>query len=83
MLAAVSCLCGRPELLHRVVPADQTFSPSQGYCGAFQFWFWRFGKWIEVVVDDRLPTYRDKLVFMHSATNNEFWTPLLEKAYSK
>ena len=81
LLAAVACLCGRDELLHRVVPPDQSFT--RNYCGAFKFHFWRYGKWIEVVIDDKLPTYKGKLVFMHSADSNEFWTPLVEKAYAK
>ncbi|XP_054711943.1 calpain clp-1-like [Uloborus diversus] len=81
LVAAVSCLTMTPRFLERVVPPDQNFH--QGYCGIFRFRFWRFGDWVEVVVDDRLPTAKGRPLFLRSTDPTEFWPALLEKAYAK
>uniref|UniRef100_A0A3P8NU49 Uncharacterized protein n=1 Tax=Astatotilapia calliptera TaxID=8154 RepID=A0A3P8NU49_ASTCA len=88
MVAAISCLASEPSLWKKVIPdhLNQEWNPKRPdlYAGIFHFRFWRLGRWMDVVVDDRLPVSEDGvLLFCRSATPREFWSALLEKAYAK
>ena len=80
-LASLANLADDDEAFNKVVPSGQSFG--SGYCGIFRFRFFRFGEWVEVVVGDRLPTRNGRLIYLKSKDKNEFWSPLMEKAYAK
>ncbi|XP_065836926.1 calpain-5-like isoform X2 [Oscarella lobularis] len=86
-VAACASLAGERKLWNHVVPdvkqQEWDEAAPEKYAGIFKFRFWRFGEMIEVVIDDRLPTKNGRLIYCHSKQRNEFWSPLLEKAYAK
>uniref|UniRef100_A0A3Q3W3T0 Calpain catalytic domain-containing protein n=1 Tax=Mola mola TaxID=94237 RepID=A0A3Q3W3T0_MOLML len=80
-LASLGALTFQTDIFKQVVPVEQTFD--KNYCGLFHFRFWRFGQWVDVVIDDKLPTVNGRLIFARAKYQNEFWPALLEKAYAK
>uniref|UniRef100_A0A665TUX3 Calpain-1 catalytic subunit-like n=1 Tax=Echeneis naucrates TaxID=173247 RepID=A0A665TUX3_ECHNA len=80
-LASIGALTFQDYIFEQVLPPGQSFN--EDYCGLFHFRFWRFGRWLDVVIDDKLPTIDGRLIFVRSRDPNEFWPALLEKAYAK
>lgn len=80
-LASIGALTFQKSIFAQVVPLEQNFD--ENYCGLFHFRFWRFGQWVDVVIDDKLPTINRRLIFVHSKNPNEFWPALMQKAYAK
>ncbi|CAM45491.2 putative calpain-like cysteine peptidase [Leishmania braziliensis MHOM/BR/75/M2904] len=50
--------------------------------GRYTFQFHRYGQWVKVEIDDRIPMVKDDTVFCRSPTHH-WWPLLLEKAYAK
>ncbi|OWA53216.1 Calpain-5 [Hypsibius exemplaris] len=86
-VAACAVLAEFPKLWKHVIPdfkeQELDGGTGKGYAGIFHFKFWVFGEWLDVVIDDRLPTVNGQLIFCKSKAGDEFWGPLLEKAYAK
>lgn len=70
------------QTFEQIVSCEQTFSAPE-YAGIFSFRLWYYGKWLSIVVDDRLPTIEGQLVMAHEKSGNYFVVSLLEKAYAK
>ena len=85
-VVAIANITFHQQIFERVVPREQTFDKEQGYTGIFHFHFWQFGVWYDVVIDDYLP-FNHRTNQLCCSWNrqepDEFWVPLIEKAYAK
>ncbi|XP_070572374.1 calpain clp-1-like [Ptychodera flava] len=82
-LSSCAAIAQHKRFMEKVIPTNQFLWKDNSYIGMFHFKFWRFGKWVDVVIDDRLPTRYGQLMFARANDEREFWVPLLEKAYAK
>ncbi|KAK6625532.1 hypothetical protein RUM43_005831 [Polyplax serrata] len=81
-LSACASVAKRQDLVEKVIdPSQHLFG--DGYRGILLINFWRFGEWVTVNIDDRLPTKNGHLIFGSCINENEFWLALVEKAYAK
>jgi hypothetical protein len=76
-LGALSMVAVRPSLLEKCI------AKAAPDVGVYVFRFYKYGKWHEVMIDDRLPTVHDKLIYARCKSDEEYWVPLIEKAYAK
>lgn len=91
-LAAMQVVCQNKELTNKILCVDRNSFDADKYCGAFVFQFFYYGKWVDVIIDDRIPCqftygkYRPVNLKVGETDNEdevEFWPCLLEKAYAK
>ena len=79
----MSKLTQYPTLFQSVVPPCQSFTEDQ-YDGSFRFKLWNFGKWEQIIVDDKIPVENyDEHFGALSSLSGVFWPSLLEKAFYK
>ena len=86
LISSCAAVATVPEYINIVIPKEgQSFETSE-YAGIFHFRLWRFGEWVDVVVDDYLPvdSESNNLIYCHNnKDSNEMFGPLLEKAFAK
>ncbi|XP_067008228.2 calpain-A [Anabrus simplex] len=80
-LSACASIATRPDLIEKVVRPGQVLS-GDDYRGILYICFWRFGQWVTVHIDDRLPVKDGALLYGSCADPNEFWVAFVEKAYA-
>uniref|UniRef100_A0ABI7XB83 Calpain catalytic domain-containing protein n=2 Tax=Felis catus TaxID=9685 RepID=A0ABI7XB83_FELCA len=83
LLCACAALQKSRRLLDQVIPPGQPSWLDPTYRGSFTCRVWRFGRWVEVTIDDRLPCLAGRLCFSRCQREDVFWLPLLEKVYAK
>jgi calpain len=47
-----------------------------GYTGLIEIRLWRYGQWVSVFIDDRLPQRRGAYCYAHSSDPTEFWVKI-------
>ncbi|KAK3599373.1 hypothetical protein CHS0354_036379 [Potamilus streckersoni] len=81
-LSACAAVSQKEKFISKVMPLNQPLY-GKGYKGLVKFRFWRFGEWVDVIIDDQLPTKNKKLIYASCNEPTEFWVALIEKAYAK
>lgn len=79
LISAMSLAALKPELLEKIFEK----TPVTRADGQYIVQLFINGAWIEIPVDDRLPSRNGQLLYCHSKGGDELWPSLLEKAYAK
>ena len=81
ILSSLSMAATAPGLIENLFRRPKCFPD----IGLYTLRFYKNGQWVNVIVDDRIPCYRDTgtPVFAQCKDGNETWVMLVEKAYAK
>jgi hypothetical protein len=84
LIGAFMAITKCKDLLAHIIPIDNSFKSNMNL-GAYHFRLWRMGFWHDIVIDDYLLVNPvcDLILVKNSTYPNEFWAPLLEKAFAK
>ncbi|XP_071111005.1 calpain-A-like [Haliotis cracherodii] len=82
-LSSCAAVSQQERFMKKIMPERNQPLCGEEYKGIVCFQFWRYGKWIQVYIDDRLPVQNGKLIYAHCTEQREFWVALIEKAYAK
>jgi hypothetical protein len=77
MLTAMASLIANPDIIRLCFG---TKKPRRD--GRYEFQFYRYGQWISIVIDDRIPLVEGNTIYVRSPTKH-WWPLLLEKAIAK
>lgn len=85
---AASCLLLRDQLWAKVVSEpelqSQQWENDSKSKGLIRLRIWNFDQWVDIYVNDELPTLNTNNVLTHFESHrNELWLPFLEKAMAK
>ena len=85
LISSIVAVSKFTDYINLVLPKDEQSFEEDKYAGIFHFRLWRFGEWLDVVVDDLLPVneFGELIYCRNSLHENEMFGPLLEKAYAK
>lgn len=81
-ISTISAIARYPQLIRKIFPGEQTLY-GVNYKGFVRVCFWIYGEWVEIYIDDKLPTRHGNLIYGQCKSPSNFWVPLLEKAYAK
>ncbi|XP_048754748.2 calpain-A-like [Ostrea edulis] len=89
LLTVIEKLTSRTDIIKHLIPNDKTrviYKQREIYVGVIHCRLWRFGRWVDVYIDDSVPSISNSggihlLSYCHD--KEELWLTFLEKAWAR